>query len=192
VVLAHGIYLDAAEIRRLADTKTTICHCPGANLKLGSGIADVPRLIEAGIPVVLGADGPPCNNRLSIFHEMSLAATIHGLRHDPGVVGPWEVLGMATRDGAKALHLDRDIGTLEPGKNADLVVVDLEEWSGLPGGDPASRIVFGCDSQMVRHVVVAGRRVVEDRTLITANRAEVRSRVAEAWRSTRQRMEGES
>jgi 5-methylthioadenosine/S-adenosylhomocysteine deaminase len=99
---------------------------------------------------------------------------------------------MATRDGAKALHLDRDIGTLEPGKNADLVVVDLEEWSGLPGGDPASRIVFGCDSQMVRHVVVAGRRVVEDRTLITANRAEVRSRVAEAWRSTRQRMEGES
>jgi cytosine/adenosine deaminase-related metal-dependent hydrolase len=123
---------------------------------------------------------------------MSLAATIHGLHYDPGVLDPWKVLGMATRDGAKALHLDRDIGTLEPGKNADLVVVDLEEWSGLPGGDPASRIVFGCDSQMVRHVVVAGRRVVEDRTLITAKRAEVRSRVAEAWRSTRQRMEGES
>ncbi|MBD3854079.1 MAG: amidohydrolase family protein [Acidobacteria bacterium] len=192
VVLAHGIYLDAAEIRRLADTRTTICHCPGANLKLGSGIADVPGLIEAGIPVVLGADGPPCNNRLSIFHEMSLAATIHGLRHDPGVVDPWKVLGMATRDGAKALHLDRDIGTLEPGKAADLVVVDLEEWSGLPGGDPASRIVFGCNSQMVRHVVVAGHRVVENRTLVTAEPAEVRSRVAEAWRSTRQRMEGGS
>ena len=192
VVLAHGIYLDAAEIRRLADTRTTICHCPGANLKLGSGIADVPGLIDAGIPVVLGADGPPCNNRLSVFYEMSLAATIHGLRHDPGVVDPWKVLAMATRDGAKALHLDRDIGTLEPGKAADLVVVDLEEWSGLPGGDPASRIVFGCNSQMVRHVVVAGHRVVENRTLVTAEPAEVRSRVAEAWRSTRQRMEGGS
>ncbi len=189
VVLAHGIYLDDAEIRRLAETRTTICHCPGANLKLGSGIADVPGLFKAGIPVVLGADGPPCNNRLSIFYEMSLAATIHGLRRGPGVVDPWKVLGMATRDGATALHLDREIGTLEVGKAADLVVVDLEEWSGLPGGDPASRIVFGCGPQMVRHVVVAGRRVVENRTLVTAEPAEVRSRVAEAWRATRQRME---
>jgi cytosine/adenosine deaminase-related metal-dependent hydrolase len=189
VVLAHGIYLDDAEIRRLAETRTTICHCPGANLKLGSGIADVPGLFKAGIPVVLGADGPPCNNRLSIFYEMSLAATIHGLRRGPGVVDPWKVLGMATRDGATALHLDREIGTLEVGKAADLVVVDLEEWSGLPGGDPASRIVFGCGPQMVRHVVVAGRRVVENRTLVTAEPAEVRSRVAEAWRATRHRME---
>jgi cytosine/adenosine deaminase-related metal-dependent hydrolase len=192
VVLAHGIYLDDDEVRRLADTSTTICHCPGANLKLGSGIADVPGLIEAGILVVLGADGPPCNNRLSIFHEMILAATIHGLRRGPGVPDPWKVLRMATCDGAAALHLEREIGTLEVGKAADLVVVDLEEWSGLPGGDPASRIVFGCGPQMVRHVVVAGRRVVENRTLVTADPAEVRKRVAEAWHATRERMEERS
>jgi len=189
VVLAHGIYLDDAEIRRLADTRTTICHCPGANLKLGSGIADVPGLIEAGVRVVLGADGPPCNNRLSIFYEMSLAATIHGLRSGPGVPDPWKILRMATRDGAAALHLEREIGTLEGGKAADVVVVDLEEWSGLPGGDPASRIVFGCGPQMIRHVVIAGRRVVENHTLVTADPAEVRNRVAEAWRATRERME---
>ena len=189
VVLAHGIYLDDAEIRRLADTRTTICHCPGANLKLGSGIADVPGLIEAGVRVVLGADGPPCNNRLSIFYEMSLAATIHSLRSGPGVPDPWKVLRMATSDGAAALHLEREIGTLEVGKAADVVVVDLGEWSGLPGGDPASRIVFGCGPQMVRHVVIAGRRVVENRTLVTADPAEVRYRVAEAWRATRERME---
>ena len=189
VVLAHGIYLDDAEIRRLADTRTTICHCPGANLKLGSGIADVPGLIEAGVPVVLGADGPPCNNTLSIFYEMRLAATIHGLRWGPGVPDPWKVLRMATRDGAAALHLEREIGTLEVGKAADVVVVDLEDWSGLPGGDPASRIVFGCGPQMVRHVVIAGRRVVENHTLVTADPAEIRNRVAEAWCATRKRME---
>ena len=124
--------------------------------------------------------------------EMSLAATIHGLRRGPGVPDPWTVLGMATRDGAAALHLEQEIGTIEIGKAADLVVVDLEEWSGLPGGDPASRIVFGCNSRMVRHVVVAGNRVVENRTLVTANPAEIRNRIAEAWRETRKRMEEKS
>ena len=189
VVLAHGIHLTEAEIRRLADTGTTICHCPGANLKLGSGIADVPRLLEAGVSVVLGADGPPCNNRLSVFHEMSLAATIHGLLHGPAAVDPWKVLGMATRGGAKALHLSDEVGTLEHGKAGDVIVVELEEWSTLPGGDPASRIVFGGGPQMVRHVVVAGQPVVVDGTLVTADTDALRRRIEDAWRTTRRRME---
>jgi cytosine/adenosine deaminase-related metal-dependent hydrolase len=189
VVLAHGIHLTEAEIRRLADTGTTICHCPGANLKLGSGIADVPRLLEAGVSVVLGADGPPCNNRLSVFHEMSLAATIHGLLHGPAAVDPWKVLGMATRGGAKALHLSDEVGTLEHGKAGDVIVVELEEWSTLPGGDPASRIVFGGGPQMVRHVVLAGQPVVVDGTLVTADTDALRRRIEDAWRTTRRRME---
>ncbi len=189
VVLAHGIHLDDDEIRLLADTKTTICHCPGANLKLASGIADVPRLLSNGVTVVLGADGPPCNNRLSIFHEMALVATIHGLRHGPKAISAWKALEMATRAGAAALGLEHEIGTLEPGKAADIVVVDLEEWSGLPGGDPASRIVFGGSPQMVRHTVVAGRPVVEDHRLVTTDRKLLRQRVADAWMATRTRME---
>jgi len=189
VVLAHGVHLDDNEVKLLADSGTTICHCPGANLKLASGIADVPRLLADGVAVVLGADGPPCNNRLSIFHEMALAATIHGLRHGPAAISAWTALEMATRNGAAALGLESEIGTLEPGKAADLVVVDLEEWSGLPGGDPASRIVFGGSPQMVRHTVVAGRPVVEDHRLVITDPGALRQRVADAWMATHKRME---
>jgi cytosine/adenosine deaminase-related metal-dependent hydrolase len=189
VILAHGVHLDTTDVRRLADTRTTICHCPGANLKLGSGIADVPGLLEAGVPVVLGADGPPCNNRLSIFHEMSLAATIHGLRHGPGALDPWAVLGLATRDAAAALHLETEIGTLEDGKAGDVVVVELDGWSALPGGDPASRIVFGGGPHMVRHVVVSGKPLVVDGRLADVDTTGLRHRIDDAWRATRRRME---
>jgi cytosine/adenosine deaminase-related metal-dependent hydrolase len=189
VVLAHGVHLDEAEVRRLAGTRTTICHCPGANLKLGSGIADVPGLVEAGVSVVLGADGPPCNNRLSIFHEMSLAATIHGLRHGPAALDPWAVLGMATREAAEALHMGTEIGTLEEGKAGDVVVVELDEWSALPGGDPASRIVFGGGPHMVRHVVVAGQPLVVDGQLVDVDTTALRQRIGGAWGATKRRME---
>jgi cytosine/adenosine deaminase-related metal-dependent hydrolase len=188
VVLAHGIHLDQNDVRQLADSRTTICHCPGANLKLGSGIADVPGLLAAGVPVVLGADGPPCNNRLSVFHEMSLAATIHGLRHGPSAIDPWAVLGMVTREGAAALHLEQEIGTLENGKAADIVVVELEEWSTMPGGDPASRIVFGGGPQTVRHVIVDGRPIVVDGRLTEVDTSGLRSRIGDAWEATRRRM----
>jgi cytosine/adenosine deaminase-related metal-dependent hydrolase len=189
VVLAHGIHLGQSEIRRLADSRTTICHCPGANLKLGSGIADIPKLRQAGVPVVLGADGPPCNNRLSIFHEMSLAATIHSLRHGPLALDPWAVLGMATRDAAGALGIGDEVGTLENGKAGDVVVVELNEWSALPGGDPASRIVFGGGPHMVRHVVVAGQPLVVDGKLEAVDTAALRHRIDAAWKATRRRME---
>ncbi len=188
VVLAHGIHLEDSEVRRLAETRTTICHCPGANLKLGSGIADVPGLLAAGVPVILGADGPPCNNRLSIFHEMGLAATLHGLRHGPSALGAWTVLAMATRDAATALRLETEIGTLERGKVADLVVVDLEGWSALPGGDPAGRIVYGGSAADVRHVVVDGRPLVVDGALTSVDAEALRERIAKAWEATRRRM----
>ena len=189
VILAHGIHLDKADVRRLAETRTTICHCPGANLKLGSGIADVPGLLQSGVPVVLGADGPPCNNRLSIFHEMSLAATIHGLRYGPSALGPWAVLGMATREAAGVLGIGNEVGTLESGKAGDVIVVELDGWSALPGGDPASRIVFGGGPQMVRHVVVAGQPLVVDGKLVDVDTKALRVRIDEAWKATRRRME---
>lgn len=189
VVLAHGIHLSGEEIRRLAETRTRICHCPGANLKLASGIADVPRLLEAGIPIALGADGPPCNNRLSVFQEMSLAATLHKVRHGPRAMDAWTVLGLATRDGAAALHLETETGTLEVGKRADVVVVDGSGWAMLPGGDPASRLVYGATAGDVRDVVVDGRMVVRSRGLVTADPEEIRRHVREAWAAATARME---
>lgn len=189
VVLAHGIHLDPAEIDLLAETGTRICHCPGANLKLGSGIADVPGLRSAGVLVGLGADGPPCNNRLSAFHEMSLAATIHSLRSGPATFGAWEAVALATRVGARVLHLDSELGTLTPGKLADVTVVAFESWSSMPGDDPASRLVFGGSSRDVRHVVVDGQVVVRDGALLTIDADGLRNRVGESWRATRARME---
>ncbi len=190
VVLAHGVHLSPAEVELLAATRTRICHCPGANLKLASGIADVPGLLRAGVPVMLGADGPPCNNRLSVFHEMSLAGTIHTLRHGPRAMSPWTVLAMATREGAKALHLASEIGTLEPGKAADLVIVGTTAWAMLPGGDPASRLVHGATAADVRHVVVDGRLLVRDGRLIDElDAGGMRQRISQAWTATRSRLE---
>jgi cytosine/adenosine deaminase-related metal-dependent hydrolase len=137
---------------------------------------------------VLGADGAPCNNRLSIFHEMSLAATLHSLRHGASAMPATRVLAMATRDGAAALRLGHEIGTLEPGKAADVTVVDLRGWSLQPDGHPAARIVHGATAGDVRHVVVGGRPVVVDRRLETADGGELRERIRSAWEATSARM----
>lgn len=189
VVLAHGVHLSIEEKRQLADTGTRICHCPGANLKLASGIADVPDLLNLGVPVGLGADGAPCNNRLSIFHEMALAGTLHTLKFGPKALDAWSVLAMATREGARALHQEHRIGTLQPGKAADVTVVGLESLSMQPGGDPASRLVYGATASDVKHVVIDGRQVVEDGSLLTASAPEIREHAQQAWSATQHRME---
>ena len=189
VILAHGVHLCEEEKRQLAATETRICHCPGANLKLASGIADVPGLLELGVPVGLGADGAPCNNRLSVFHEMALAGTLHSLRSGPKALDAWSVLAMATREGARALHLEDRIGTLEVGKLADITVVGLESWSLQPSGNPASRLVHGATANDVRHVVIDGRVVVDNGTLTTESGGEIRDHAREAWQATRHRME---
>lgn len=190
VVLAHGVHLDADEVAKLAASRTRICHCPGANLKLASGIADVPGLLAAGVPMALGADGPPCNNRLSIFHEMSLAGTLHTLRHGPRALDAWTVLALATRDGARALHLEDEVGTLAVGKAADIAVVDTMGWALQPDGDPAARLVYGATAADVRHVVVAGRVVVAHGHLAEADDDAVRAHAQQAWRATHARMQG--
>lgn len=189
VVLAHGVHLTPGEVELLGTTRTRICHCPGANLKLASGIADIPRLLAAGVPVALGADGPPCNNRLSIFQEMSLAATLHKLRHGPEAMDAWTVLELATCKGAEALHLEAEVGMLEVGKRADVVTVDAGGWSMLPAGDPAARLVYGATAADVRDVLVDGRVLVQGGRLIAVDPNGLRDRVLKAWGATRERMQ---
>ncbi|NWG00891.1 MAG: amidohydrolase family protein [Thermoanaerobaculaceae bacterium] len=172
-VLAHCIHLDAQEVTLLAQRGTGVAHCPGANLKLASGIADVPLLLARGVRVGLGADGPPCNNRLSIFHEMALAGTLHNLRHGAGAVDPWTVLEMATWRGAEVAGLAQ-VGRLLPGWRADLVVLSLDAWALQPFTDPATVVVYGGGVESVRHVVVDGEPVVREGELVTAHASEIR------------------
>lgn len=158
-VIAHGVHLDDDEVCTLAERGASIAHCPSSNLKLGSGIADVPRLRAAGVNVGLGADGAACSNRLDGFEEARLAALLARSRGRANALSAADVLLMATRDGARALHL-AEVGTIHPGYRADLLILD-PAWLA-PGGDPATRIVFGGGSRAVRDVIVNGDVLVRD------------------------------
>ena len=167
-VLAHCVHLNAAEMKAMARAGTHAVHCPGANLKLASGIARVPELLKAGVNVALGGDGAPCNNTLDAFHEMRLAATLHLPRSGPKAMPPAEVLAMATIRGAKALGLFEEIGSLEAGKRADIAVVDLAGPHCQPtGDDPHATIVYCARASDVTDVIVDGRLIVQDRELLT-------------------------
>lgn len=177
-VFAHGVHLDDDERRLLAERGTAIAHCPSSNLKLGSGIADVVTLRRSGITVGIGSDGAACNNALDGFEEARLASLLSRTRHGAGALDARTALAMATREGARALRLEAEIGTLAAGKRADLAILEAERLAG-PGGDPATRILFGGGSRGVRDVIVDGRVVVRDRQLLTIDEREARARAAE-------------
>jgi cytosine/adenosine deaminase-related metal-dependent hydrolase len=172
--LAHCVWVDGEGIRSLAAHQTNVVHCPSSNLKLGSGIAPVPALLAAGCRVALGADGAPCNNRLDAFTEMRLAALIQKPRHGPEALPAPQVLELATLGGARALGLEAEIGSIEVGKRADLIVLDLSGPHVQPETDLVSRLVYGARAADVRHVMVDGRMVVKDGVLKTADLGEIR------------------
>ncbi len=177
-VAAHGVHVDDAELAMLRDTKMSVTHCPTSNLKLGAGIADVQRLRGARVNVGLGADGAACNNQLDGFEEARLASLLARTLHGQGALTAEAALLMATRDGARVLRMESEIGTLEVGKRADVIVIDA---SRLPsGGDPAPRIVFGRAGRAVRDVVVDGTVIVRDGVSLTLDAAEARAKGAEA------------
>lgn len=166
-VFAHGVHVSDHECDVLARTGTAISHCPSSNLKLASGIANMPRYDEYGVQVSLGADGAPCNNNLDAFVEMRLAALIQKPTHGPRAMPARRVLELATIDGARALDIDDEVGSIEVGKAADLVVVDLDADPGCgPGGDVYSRLVYSAHRHNVRHVFASGRQLVRDGELI--------------------------
>jgi len=185
-VIAHGVNLDEREIAILADRGAAITHCPSSNLKLGSGIADVRALRDRGITVGIGADGAACNNRLDGFDELRLAALLAASLHGPGALTAWDILVLGTRDGARALRMDDQIGTLEVGKKADLIVLDPSRLAG-PAGDPATRIVYGGGSRAVRDVIVDGKVVVRNFAPLTLDAGEVNARAAETLPALAQR-----
>ena len=168
VILAHGVQLTRAQMKRVARAGTRIVHCPSANLKLASGIADVVAMRDAGVVVGIGADGAPCNNRMDIFTELREAALLAKVRRsDAAALSAMDALALATIDGAKVLGLEQEIGSLEVGKRADVVVVGLEGLHTLPGGDPVSRVVYSARATDVRHVFIDGRAIVDSGQLKT-------------------------
>ena len=174
-VLAHGVQLGAAQMKRLAARGTRIVHCPSANLKLASGIADVVAMRRAGIVVGLGADGAPCNNRMDPFTELRSAALLAKVRRkDAAALAAMDALAMLTIDGARVLGIDDRVGSLEVGKRADLAVVRLDGLHAEPGGDAVSRLVYACTAADVTDVLIDGVRVVERGRLLTMDADAVR------------------
>jgi len=169
VLLAHCIHLDTEEMETLSRTKTNVAHCPSSNLKLGSGLARVAEMLARKIPVSLGADGAACNNRLDMFTEMRTAALLQKLAHGPEVLSAAQVLRMATIDGARALGLENEIGSLEVGKRADVIVVDLNQLHSSPKQDVISSLVYSAQPADVRVTIIDGRVVMRNGELITMN-----------------------
>ncbi|MFC5702182.1 5'-deoxyadenosine deaminase [Cohnella faecalis] len=172
LVLAHSIWLDDEEKRIIRERGVKVTHCPASNLKLASGVAEVPALLEAGIPVGLGADGAPCNNNLNMFQEMRLAAFVQKVKHGPTVMNARSVLRMATMGGAEVLGMQGEIGSVEVGKLADLQLLDLEEFHAFPSYDADwySRIVYAAQAGDVDTVLVDGRVVMEGKNVLTIDK----------------------
>lgn len=177
IVLAHCIHLDATEMDVLKTTGAKVSHCPSSNLKLASGIARVSEMLEHGISVSLGADGAPCNNRLDIFTEMRLAALLQKVLHNSQSLPAVTALRMATINGAEALGLQDQIGSIEIGKRADLVLLNLNSLHTLPQYDLVSTIVYAAETSNVETVIIDGRIVMQNGQLLTLDENEV---IAEA------------
>ena len=172
VALAHCVHLSDDEIEILKTTQTNVAHCPSSNLKLGSGIAPIVKLLEQGVSVSLGADGAACNNRLDMFTEMRTAALLQKALHGPEVLPASRALRMATIDGARALGLDAEIGSIEAGKRADLALVRLDGLHSTPVEDVISALVYSAQPDDVEAVVIDGECVLRDRKLLTIDERE--------------------
>jgi len=164
--VAHCVWVTDDEQALLAERNVKVMHCPGSNLKLGSGIAPVVEMRRRGISVSLGSDGAACNNHLDMFGEMRLAATLQAMRREPGALPARDVVWMATREGARALGLETEIGSIEPGKRADLILVDRHRLHSAPDADPWSTVVYAARATDVRLAMIDGEILVENGTLV--------------------------
>ena len=179
-LLVHCVWLTDDDVQIIAKRKANVAHNPESNAKLAAGIAPLPRLLNAGINVGLGTDGCASNNNLDLFHEMDMAAKIHKVEtNDPTAMNARTVVEMATIGGARAIGLDHQIGSLEVGKQADVIIIDHRSPHLTPMYHPASHIVYTAESADVRDVIVAGRVLVRDRQVLSLDVEEIMSKVNE-------------
>lgn len=184
---AHCVHVTDAEQQLLAEHAIKVLHCPGSNLKLGSGIAPVPEMRARGISVSLGADGAACNNTLDMFNEMRLAATLQAARLGPGALSARDAVWMATREGARALGLDQEIGVLTQGARADVIVVAADRPHHTPAGDPYATLAYCCEASDVKASVIDGKIVAREGRLMWADWMDLRASAERAARAVRER-----
>src|SRR5438270_960089 len=176
VIAAHMVWPSEEELGLLKKLGVGIVHNPQSNMKLASGVAPVPEMLRMDLPVGLGTDGAASNNDLNIWEEIDTAALLHKLiARDPKVVSAQEAFEMATIRGARALHLEKEIGSIEKGKRADLVVVDLDDLNQTPYYNIYSDLVYATKAADVRTVIIEGRVVMRDRRLLTLNEETIKA-----------------
>lgn len=185
-VADHVVWVDDEEIRILGEHQVGAVHNPESNMKLASGVAPVGRMLSAGVAVGLGTDGAASNNDLDLFGEMDAAAKLHKVfARDPTTMDALTVLRMATCLGARALGMEAMVGSLEPGKRADMILVDLGSPHLTPLYDVVSHLVYAARGADVRTVIVEGRILVEDRQLLTLDMQEIFQMINEISREVR-------
>ncbi len=181
-IAAHSVWLTANEIDIYKNRGVGSAHCPQSNMKLASGVAPVPAMLAKDIPVGIGTDGAASNNDLNMWEEMDTAAKLHKLTsNDPKTLPAEQAFEMATIRGARALHLDKITGSLEVGKRADIVIVDMDNLNQIPSFNIYSSLVYSTKSNDVRTVIINGRLVMLDRRLLTLNESAIK-RDANAYR----------
>jgi 5-methylthioadenosine/S-adenosylhomocysteine deaminase len=180
-VAVHAVWVDEADRQVLVDQAVKVCHCPESNLKLAAGIAPVVDLLKKGLSMGLGTDGAASNNNLSLLGEMSLAARLHKVTSlDPTVLPAREVVEMATLGGARVLGLEEVTGSLAPGKEADLIIVELQQPHLTPLYDPYSHLVYAAAPGDVQQVMVQGQWLLQDRQFLTLDWEEIMEQ-AKRW-----------
>jgi 5-methylthioadenosine/S-adenosylhomocysteine deaminase len=181
VVGAHCIFVDEADRKLLAEKHVGCVHNPSSNMMIASGVSPVPEMRAAGIAVGLGTDGPAgSNNDLDLMEEIDLAAKLAKItKMSPLALNARAVVEMATIDGARALHMEKEIGSLEKGKKADLIVISLDEPNGVPMYDVYAQIAYSLKASDVETVVIGGRTVMKDRKLLTVDEAAAISKARE-------------
>ncbi len=180
MVFAHGIHFEDEELKVLAESKSNISHCPSSNMKLASGFAKIPQMLQAGVPVSLGCDGGPSNNTYDMVREMRLAALIHkSYVNDPLVVPAEQTIEMATLGGAVAMGIDDKVGSLEAGKLADIILIDLHGLSLTPASNPVSNLVYSGSGDAVDTVIVNGKILMREKKLLTLDEEKVKTRAME-------------
>ncbi|RME65577.1 MAG: S-adenosylhomocysteine deaminase, partial [Nitrospirae bacterium] len=174
LLVAHAVWPSEAEIELMAEKGVKVAHCPESNLKLASGVSPVAKMLQKGVTVCLGTDGAASNNNLDIMEEMATAAKLHKVyNEDPTAIDAKTALKMATINGAKALGIDDRIGSLEPGKEADLVVINLRRAHLSPLYNIYSHLVYTARASDISHLIVRGKLLLDDGQVLTLNEEEI-------------------
>jgi len=182
VTAAHCVHPTEHEIDLLAQHNVGVVHCPSSNMKLGSGISPIPRMLQAGVTVGLGTDSAGSNNTLDMLREVRMAALLHKVHGDPTAVTALEALTLATRGSAQAMRLDAQLGSLQPGKLADVILIDFNKPHLTPGNRVVSDLVYAAYASDVDTVIVHGKVLMRARLLLTLDEERIRAKVNEAAR----------